>query len=155
MSRRSTGWPTPPEPDEASRSERLTAPPPPDDDSDAPPPSRRATEPPVPDYASLRESCSSFEVGKEASAPRAAHAHAPPLVPTLASEGLFLFAAVLTGDDLDWFPLSDAARRIVGALDGKRSLLDVAAHLDIEGEEVCGIARDLLARGIISLRGVG
>ena len=147
MSRRSTGWPTPPAPHESAGPERATTPPPPEYDPDSLPPSRRATEPPVADYGAVRESCSSFEAGLEGIASGAA--------PLPADDSHFVYAAVLTGEDLDWFPLSDASLRVVGALDGQRSMRDVAMHLDIDNAQASGIARDLLARGIISLRGVG
>jgi hypothetical protein len=150
MSRRSTGFSTPPASDDHSRglrAERATTPPPPEYDPDAPPPSRRATEPPVADYASMRESCSEFHVGLQVIEPAAMAA--PP------NDSHFVFAAVLVGDDLDWFPLSDASRRVVDALDGERPMRDVAVRLEMDIEEACGVARELLARGIISLRRVG
>lgn len=147
MGRRSTSWPTPHTPHESAGTERATTPPPPEYDPDSLPPSRRATEPPAADYGSVRESCSSFEAGLEALASGGA--------PLPADDGHFVYAAVLTGDDLDWFPLSDASLRVVGALDGQRSMRDVAMHLDLDSAQASGIARDLLARGIISLRGLG
>jgi hypothetical protein len=153
MSRRSTGFSTPPTPDDHSRglrAERATTPPPAEYDPDEPPPSRRATEPPVADYASMRESCSEFQVGLRVIEPAAMPA--PPVPP---NDSHFVFAAVLVGDDLDWFPLSDASRRVVDALDGEHPMREVAARLEMDIEEACGVARELLARGIISLRRVG
>ena len=101
--------------------------------------------PPAVDYSKIRESCSEFAV----LAGGAAFAFDAAAVP---DDSHLVFAAVLTGDELDWFSLSEASLAFLRALDGHSPVRDIAARLAMDRVEVCDLAHNLLAHGIIRLR---